>query len=108
MELAGLGSIPTLRFVVLYVKCIYTTCEIYLLNALRWLWRFPLVSRSLEPLAPKPEVVHQLAKGAKEKSQTQGDEEYGERQNEKRRDAAAFISLNRGPCCATYQYYAYC
>ena len=62
---------------------------------------FLLVSRSFEPLAPEPEVVHQLAKGTKEKSQTQGDEEYGERQNENRRDAAAFISLNRGPCCAT-------
>jgi len=34
---------------------------------------FLLVSRSFEPLAPEPEVVHQLAKGTKEKSQTQGD-----------------------------------
>ena len=42
---------------------------------------FLLVSRSFEPLAPEPEVVHQLAKGTKEKSQTQGDEEYGERED---------------------------
>ena len=63
---------------------------------------FPiLVSGSFEPLAPKPEVVHQLAKGTKEKSQTQSDEEYGEREDEKRRDAAAFISLNGGPCSTT-------
>jgi hypothetical protein len=60
-----------------------------------------LVSGSFEPLAPEPEVAHQLAKGAKEKSQTEGDQEYGEREDEKRRDAAAFISLNRGPCCTT-------
>jgi len=59
-----------------------------------------LVSGSFEPLAPEPEVVHQLAEGTKEKSQTQADQEYGEREDEKRRDAAAFISLNRGPCCA--------
>ena len=39
---------------------------------------FLLVSGSFEPLAPEPEVVHQLAKGPKEKSQTQGDQEYGE------------------------------
>jgi len=38
-------------------------------------------SGSFEPLAPEPEVVHQLAKGTKEKSQTQGDEEYGERED---------------------------
>jgi len=62
---------------------------------------FLLVSRSFEPLAPEPEVVHQLAKGTKEKSQTQGDEEYGERKDEKRRDAAAFISSNHGPCRTT-------
>ena len=62
---------------------------------------FLLVSGSFEPLAPEPEVAHQLAKGAKEKSQTEGDQEYGEREDEKRRDAAAFISLNRGPCCTT-------
>jgi len=54
-----------------------------------------------EPLAPEPEVAHQLAKGTKEKSQTQADEEYGEREDENRRDAAAFISPNRGPCCTT-------
>ena len=57
-----------------------------------------LVSGSFEPLAPEPEVAHQLAKGTKEKCQTQGDEEYGERENENRRDAAPFISLNRDPC----------
>jgi len=62
---------------------------------------FLLVSGSFEPLAPEPEVVHQLAKGTKEKSQTQADEEYGEREDEKRRDAAALISPNRGPCCTT-------
>jgi hypothetical protein len=56
---------------------------------------------SFEPLAPEPQVAHQLAKGAKEKRQTQGDEEYGEREDENRRDAAAFISPNRGPCCTT-------
>ena len=60
-----------------------------------------LVSGSFEPLASEPEVVHQLAKGTKEKSQTQGDQEYSEREDEKRRDAAALISLNRGPCCTT-------
>ena len=56
---------------------------------------------SFEPLAPEPQVAHQLAKGAKDKSQTQGDEEYGEREDENRRDAAPFISLYRGPCGAT-------
>ena len=60
-----------------------------------------LVSGSFEPLAPEPQVANQLAKGAKDKSQTQGDEEYGECQNENRRDAAPLISLNRGPCCTT-------
>ena len=60
-----------------------------------------LVSGSFEPLAPEPEVAHQLAKGTKEKSQTQGDEEYGKHEDENRRDAAAFISSNRGPCCTT-------
>jgi len=62
---------------------------------------FLLVSGSFEPLAPEPEIAHKRAKGAKEKSQTQGNQEYGERKDEKRRDAAAFISLNRGPCCST-------
>ena len=76
----------------------YTTCALYLLTALGFLL---LVSGLFEPLAPEPEVVHQLAKGTKEKSQTQGDEEYGEREDENRRDAAAFISPNRGPCCTT-------
>ena len=61
----------------------------------------PLVSGSFEPLAPEPQVAHQLAKGTKDKSQTQGDEEYGEREDENRRDAAPFISPNRGPCCTT-------
>ena len=42
---------------------------------LRW------VLGSFEPLAPEPQVAHQLAKGAKDKSQTQGDEEYGERKD---------------------------
>ena len=36
---------------------------------------------SFEPLAPKPQVAHQLAKGAKEKTQTQADEKYGERED---------------------------
>jgi hypothetical protein len=58
-------------------------------------------SLSFEPLAPEPQVVKQLAKGTKEKTQTQGDEEYGERENENRRDAAPFISPNRSPCCTT-------
>jgi len=56
---------------------------------------------SLEPLAPEPQVAHKLAKGAKEKTQTQRDEEYGEREDENRREAAPLISLNRGPCCTT-------
>jgi len=60
-----------------------------------------LILGSFEPLAPKPEVAQQLAKGTKEKTQTQGDEEHGEREDEKRRDAAPFISPDRGPCCAT-------
>ena len=62
---------------------------------------FLLVSGSFEPLAPEPEVAHQLTKGAEEKSQTQGSQEYGEREDKKRRDAAAFISLNCGPCRTT-------
>jgi len=37
-----------------------------------------LVSGSFEPLAPEPQVANQLAKGAKDKSQTQGHEKYGE------------------------------
>ena len=37
----------------------------------------------------------------KEKRQTQGDEEYGEPEDENRRDAAPFISPNRGPCGTT-------
>ena len=41
----------------------------------------PSVSGSFEPLAPEPQVANQLAKGAKDKSQTQGDEEYGERED---------------------------
>ena len=56
---------------------------------------------SFEPLAPKPQVANELAKGAKDKSQTQGDEEYGEGEDDNRRDAASFISPNRGPCCTT-------
>ena len=56
---------------------------------------------SFEPLAPEPQVAHQLAKGTKEKTQTQGEEEYGEREDENRRNAAPFISPNRGPCCTT-------
>ena len=72
---------------------VYTTCALYLLSgdAMRWLsllghdimkyvflvW----VLGSFEPLAPEPQVAHELAKGAKDKSQTQGDEEYGEREN---------------------------
>lgn len=67
-----------------------------------------LVSGSFEPLAAEPQVAHQFAKGAKEKRQTQGDEEYGKREDENRRHAAPFISLNRGPCCTTQQDYAYC
>lgn len=39
---------------------------------------------SFEPLAAEPQVAHKLAKGAKEKSQTQGDEEYGEYEDENR------------------------
>ncbi len=34
-----------------------------------------------KPLAPKSQVAHQLAKGAKDKTQTQGDEEYRERED---------------------------
>jgi hypothetical protein len=62
---------------------------------------FPSVLGSFEPLAPEPQVVYQLAKGTKDKTQTQRDEEYGEREDENRRDAAPFISPNRGPCCTT-------
>jgi hypothetical protein len=62
---------------------------------------FLLVLGSFEPLAPEPQVAHQLAKRTKEKRQTQGDEEYGEREDENRRDAAPFISPDRGPCCTT-------
>jgi hypothetical protein len=40
-------------------------------------------------------------KAPKEKSQTQADEEYGKHEDENRRDAAAFISSDRGPCCTT-------
>jgi len=56
------------------------------------------MSGSFEPLAPEPYVPHQRAKGTKKKRQTQGDEEYGEREDENRRDAAPFISSNGGPC----------
>jgi len=62
---------------------------------------FLLVSGSFEPLAPEPQVAHKLAKGTKEKRQTEGDEEYGERKDDNRRDAAPFIRPNRGPCCTT-------
>ena len=62
---------------------------------------FLLVSGSFEPIAPKPQVVQQLAKGTKEKTQTQGDEEYGEREDENRREAAPSISPNCSPCCTT-------
>lgn len=62
---------------------------------------FLSVSDSFEPLAPEPQVANELAKGAKDKTQTQGDEEYGEREDENRRDTAPFISLDRGPCCTT-------
>lgn len=48
---------------------------------------------SFEPLAPEPQVAHRLAKGTEEKTQTQGDEEYGEREDENRKDAAPLISL---------------
>ena len=54
---------------------------------------------SLEPLATEPQVAHELAKGTKDKRQTQGDEEYGEREDENGREAAPSISPNRGPCC---------
>jgi len=57
--------------------------------------------RSFEPLAPEPQVAHKLAKRSKEKSQAQGDEEYGEREDENRRDPAPPVSPNRGPCCTT-------
>jgi hypothetical protein len=81
------------------------------LRAMRWLLLlshdsmkvgfFLSVLGSFEPLAPEPYVAHQGAKGTKEKRQTQSDEEYGEREDENRRDAAPFISPNRGPCCTT-------
>ena len=98
MELAGLGSMQPYASQCYMSNEVYTTCEIYLLSALVF---FLLVSGSFEPLAPEPYVAHQRAKGTKEKGQTQGDEEYGEREDENRRDAAAFISSNRGPCCTT-------
>ena len=60
-----------------------------------------LVAGSFEPLAPEPEVAQQLAKGTKEKSQPQGDQEYSEREDDQRRDAPPFISSNRGPCGTT-------
>lgn len=67
---------------------VYTTCAIYRLSARcdGYGYYFTTceagLSASFEPLAPEPEVAHQLAKGTKEKSQTQGDEEYGEREDE--------------------------
>ena len=76
---------------------VYTTCALYLLSARAMV----VVIKSFEPLAPEPQVAHKLAKGTKDKRQTQGDEEYGEREDENRRDAAPFISPNRGPCCTT-------
>jgi len=60
-----------------------------------------LVLGSFEPLAPEPQVANELAKGAKDKSQTQSDEEYGEREDGNRREAAPSISSNRRPCCTT-------
>ncbi|HET6853701.1 MAG TPA: hypothetical protein VFH46_15475 [Pyrinomonadaceae bacterium] len=60
-----------------------------------------LVSGSFEPFTPEPQIAHELAKSTKDKSQTQGDEEYGEREDENRRDATPFISPNRGPCGTT-------
>lgn len=71
---------------------VYTTYALYL---------FSSGGDSFEPLAPEPQVAYKLAKGTKDKTQTQGDEEYGEREDENRRHAAPFISLNRGPCCTT-------
>ena len=43
----------------------------------------PVSTISFEPLAPEPQVADKLAKGPKQKSQTQGDEKHGERQDEK-------------------------
>ena len=63
--------------------------------------RAPLCSGSFEPLTPEPQVAEELAKGTKEKTQTQSGEEYGEREDENRRQAAPFISSNRSPCCTT-------
>ncbi len=56
---------------------------------------------SFEPLAAEPQVAYKFAKGAKNKGQTQGNEEYGERENYNRRNTAPFISPNCGPCCPT-------
>ena len=87
---------------------VYTTYALYLLErTMRWVviksrqYEVGLVSGSFEPFAPEPQVANKLAKGAKDKSQTQGDEEYGECQDENRGDAAPLVSLNRSPCCTT-------
>ena len=109
MELAGLGSMQPYASQCYMSNEVYTTYAIYRLSVrgdgcgdqIYDIGSKVLVSRSFEPLATEPEVAQQLAKGTKEKSQTQGDEEYGEREDENRRDAAAFISPNRGPCCTT-------
>ena len=88
MELAGLGSFPPYALWCYMSNEAYTTYALYLRSA-RWnvvviearryeVGFLPLVLGSFEPLAPEPQVAHELAKGTKEKRQTQGDEEYGE------------------------------
>ena len=54
-----------------------------------------------EPLTSEPQVAEELAKGTKEKTQTQRDEEHGERKDDNRRHALPSISSNRSPCCTT-------
>jgi hypothetical protein len=89
MELAGLGSIQPYAFVGVYVKpgisCIRTISALARdawLSLILIYESFRFGTGSFEPPAPEPEVAHQLAKGAKEKSETQGNEEYGEREDE--------------------------
>jgi rRNA processing protein Gar1 len=111
MELAGLGSIQPYASQGYMSNAAYTTYALYLRSA-RWnvvviearryeVGFLPLVLGSFEPLAPESYVAHQRAKGTKEKRQTEGDEEYSERKDKNRRDAAPFISPNRRPCSTT-------
>jgi len=56
---------------------------------------------SSDPLWTEPELFKERAESAKEEKQSQGCEKDGERENDKRRGAAPFVSPYGGPCCAT-------